>query len=309
MSFVNKPLTDIMDCTRASTATYVDATGKIRTAGVNEPRIDYSSGQGRLLVEESRTRLNTIAAAPTSPETITAPAVAHTVSFYGTGSVALSGTHTATLTGTGLNQRVTLTFTPTSGGLTLTPSGTVTDLQLEAGVTASSVIRGEASAVTRAADNVSRVLGDEFNKSEWTVFVDFDFKYGTVGTRHIFALSESDSSSAAPRSSIRIGDSTGGWVWQLISDDNSVLLSTNAGLPNFNQGKNKLCYSYKNGAAVLSLNGQATVLTPAFTDKTFNNLTKFWITSSNPASNYSVIDTRIYPKYLPESECIQLTKV
>ena len=55
MSFVNKPLTDIMDCVRASTATYVDATGKIRTAGVNEPRIDFSSGQGRLLVEEQRT--------------------------------------------------------------------------------------------------------------------------------------------------------------------------------------------------------------------------------------------------------------
>ena len=59
MSFVNKPLTDILDCVRASTATYVDPTGRIRTAGANQPRIDFSSGQGRLLNEEARTNLLT----------------------------------------------------------------------------------------------------------------------------------------------------------------------------------------------------------------------------------------------------------
>ena len=54
-----KSITQMYDVARASTATYVDATGKIRTAGVNEPRIDFSSGQGRLLVEEARTNLVT----------------------------------------------------------------------------------------------------------------------------------------------------------------------------------------------------------------------------------------------------------
>ena len=36
-------------------ATYFDATGTLQTAAANVPRIDYSTGSGMLLVEESRT--------------------------------------------------------------------------------------------------------------------------------------------------------------------------------------------------------------------------------------------------------------
>ena len=43
---------------RASTATYTDATGTIQTAGVNAPRWDYSGGGlNGLLIEEARTNL------------------------------------------------------------------------------------------------------------------------------------------------------------------------------------------------------------------------------------------------------------
>lgn len=131
-----------------------------------------------LLIEEQRTRLNTIAAAPTAPEDVTVTATAHTISFYGAGAVDLTGVATETLEGAGADERVTLTFTPTAGTLTLTPSGTVTDLQLEAGSFATSVIRGEGSQVTRAADNCSRMLGAEFNMSEGTWVA--EFKYNPV---------------------------------------------------------------------------------------------------------------------------------
>jgi hypothetical protein len=69
--------------------------------------------------------------------TFTTGAVEYTLSIYGTGSVTLSGTSTAgPLQGTGANDRVTLTFTPTAGTLTLTVSGTVTNAQIELGASA-----------------------------------------------------------------------------------------------------------------------------------------------------------------------------
>ena len=49
---------DIWNVDRNSTATYFDANGVLQTAAVNQPRIDYSTGEGRLLVEPQRTRLN-----------------------------------------------------------------------------------------------------------------------------------------------------------------------------------------------------------------------------------------------------------
>ena len=59
-------------------------------------------------------------------------AVGHVLSFFGTGTVTLSGVSTAgPLVGTGANDRVHLAFTPTAGNLTLTVSGTVTKAQLE----------------------------------------------------------------------------------------------------------------------------------------------------------------------------------
>lgn len=67
-------------------------------------------------------------------QTVTVLAAQHTLSFTGTGTVTLSGVSTAgPLVGTGVGQRVSLTFIPTAGNLTLTVSGTVTDAQLELG--------------------------------------------------------------------------------------------------------------------------------------------------------------------------------
>lgn len=70
-------------------------------------------------------------------QSVTVIAVAQTLSFTGTGTVTLTGASTAgPLVGTGANNRVSLTFTPTAGSLTLTVSGSVTLAQLERGSTA-----------------------------------------------------------------------------------------------------------------------------------------------------------------------------
>jgi len=65
-------------------------------------------------------------------QNVTVLAAQHVLSFYGTGTVTLSGVSTAgPLVGTGVGNRVSLTFTPTAGTLTLTVSGSVTQAQLE----------------------------------------------------------------------------------------------------------------------------------------------------------------------------------
>ena len=91
----------------------------------------------------------------TQTETVTAQA--YTLQFRGTGSIALTGAHTATLNGTGANDLVSLTFTPSAGTLTLTPSGTVDYPQLEVGSIPTSYIPNTAASgtVTRTAETLS----------------------------------------------------------------------------------------------------------------------------------------------------------
>jgi hypothetical protein len=142
---------------------------------VSVPRFDYDAGGDMrgLLLEGAATRLNTIAAAPTAPENVAVTAQAYTLSFYGTGSVALSGAHAATVAGAGaLPVRRSYTFTPTAGTLTLTPTGTVQHLQVETGPVATSPILGDGSQVARAADMATAALsGIEWNAAEGAVFV------------------------------------------------------------------------------------------------------------------------------------------
>jgi len=72
-----------------------------------------------------------------STQSVTVVPATYVLSFQGTGTVALSGTSTAgPLVGDGVSNRVSLSFTPTAGSLTLTVSGSVTSAQLEFGATA-----------------------------------------------------------------------------------------------------------------------------------------------------------------------------
>jgi hypothetical protein len=128
-----------------------------------------------LLPEEQRQNL-LLNSATLSTQTVTVTAAAHTLSFNGTGTVTLTGTSTAgPLVGTGANTRVSLTFTPTAGSLTLTVSGSVTNANLEIGSFSTSWIPTTGTAATRTADVVS-ISGSNyagwFNGSEFTVFAD-----------------------------------------------------------------------------------------------------------------------------------------
>ena len=164
--------------TRASSGTFVGSDGLIKTATTNEPRFDHNPTTGEslgLLVEEARTNV-LLNSATLSTQSVTVTAAANTLSFYGTGTVTLTGVSTAgPLVGTGANNRVSLTFTPTVGVLILTVSGSVTNAQLEAGAFATSYIPTVAATVTRAAD-VASITGTNFSswyrQDEGTIFVE-----------------------------------------------------------------------------------------------------------------------------------------
>lgn len=95
-----------------------------------QPSISFRPLLGRAPKERRNLLVNTDALA-TQGRVVTN--VAHTLSFKGTGSIARSGASTGTLAGTGANDRVSVTFTPSAGTQTLTVTGSVTEAQLEVG--------------------------------------------------------------------------------------------------------------------------------------------------------------------------------
>ena len=190
---LQKTLDPRITFTRASSGTYVGSDGLVKTATTNEARFDHNPTTGEslgLLVEEARTNL-LLNSATLSTQSVTVAAAANTLSFYGTGTVTLTGVSTAgPLVGTGANNRVSLTFTPTVGVLVLTVSGSVTNAQLEAGAFPTSYIPTTSATVTRAAD-VASITGSAFssfyNQTQGTFFVDSNQASLTPASRLVSA--------------------------------------------------------------------------------------------------------------------------
>jgi hypothetical protein len=175
--------------TRSTTATFVGSNGLIQSAAINAPRFDYDpatlASKG-LMIEETRRNLflnSLIDGTSLSTQTVTVTAVAHTISFYGTGTIILSGASVATVTGTGVYpNRRTLTFTPIAGALVCTVTGSVQYAQIEAGAFATSFIPTAGATVNRATDN-AEMIGTNFsswyNQTQGTFVSSFD-KYSVA---------------------------------------------------------------------------------------------------------------------------------
>lgn len=180
-------------------ATYINSFGIITAATNDQPRFDYDPVTlvcKGLLIEESRTNLllnSLIDGTVLNTQIVAVTAVSTTLSFYGTGTVTLSGAHSASVVGTGAYPtRTTYSFTPTASALTLTVTGTVQYAQLEVGTFATSYIPTTSAALTRNAD-VAVMTGtnfsDWFNASEGTFEVQ-----STVGVSGAAVLSVNDGS-------------------------------------------------------------------------------------------------------------------
>jgi len=185
-----------MVTTRATTATRVNSSGVIETVASGVPRLDYTGSVPSILLEPQRTN-RLLNSATIVTQTITTTAVANTLSFYGTGTITLSGTFVGTLVGTGASNRVSLTFTPTAGSLVLTVSGTCTNGQLEIGAYATSYIPTTTSTVTRNQDlmTLNNIYTNNFITSAGgTLFVEIDNNFSLVrdaGTLESLAIQTS----------------------------------------------------------------------------------------------------------------------
>jgi hypothetical protein len=122
---------------------------------------------------------------------ITVTAQQYTLSFYGTGTLTLSGASTAgPLVGTGAEpNRVSLTFTPSAGSLTVTLSGSISKPQLETGPIATSPIITAGSAATRTSDVMTidgangLALAAALSSSFWTYVEGTCFPSGSSAVR------------------------------------------------------------------------------------------------------------------------------
>jgi hypothetical protein len=169
LDFTTGVLDSRVTITRAlNTATRINSSGLIEGVNANLPRFDYDPttlAPKGLLIEETRTNLflnSLIDGTSLSTQTVAVTAVAHTISFYGTGTITLTGATSATVTGTGVYpNRQTLTFTPIVGALICTVTGSVQYAQIEVGSFATSFIPTAATSLTRNAD-VVQMTGTNF---------------------------------------------------------------------------------------------------------------------------------------------------
>lgn len=257
---------------RNTTATRINQYGVRETVPANTVRIDYSNGKPCFLIEPQRTNLvYPSATATTQVRAVTA--VIHTLSFYGTGTVTLSGAFSGSLVGTGANNRVSLTFTPTAGDLTLTVSGTVTDWQLEAGSNATSYIPTVTGSVTRNGDssfkgNISDLIG----QTEGSIYVEFDRTTEISGIKHLLTFPS--------------GQLLTNFLWIVAPSNtnkkiecqlriNSVGYSVNSF--GVKEGLNKLMVTYTNSELTLFLNGfkMKSLTIPSFPPLTQLNLLQY----------------------------------
>jgi hypothetical protein len=259
----SQPLPSSVTFTRADAstcATYFDSNGVLRTAAANIPRIDYDPSTGvckGLLIEEARTNLllNSLADGTNlATQSVTTAATPYTLSFFGTGTVTLTGTSTAgPLTGTSATTKVSLTFTPTAGSLTLTVSGTVKWANLEAGSFATSHIVTDGSTRTRAAD-VCSMTGTNF--SRW-----FNATEGTIVSEQSFGFVPSAVQYPASWS---IGAGSNAESYQCYLTSTSAMIVevrdgsvAQAALGRADPSPNKLAFAYKVNDLALSVDGSA----------------------------------------------------
>ena len=291
--------------TRGSTGTFVGSNGLIQSALFNEARFDHDPitlvCKG-LLIEESRTNL-VFPSATLTTQTRTVTAVAHTLSFYGTGTVVLSGAHSATVVGTGAYPtRTTLTFTPTAGSLTLTVTGSVTQAQLEASYFPTSYIPTTTGSLARSAD-VCSITGAAFtgmyNAIEGAFLSNSSQPFITVTNAIVYAAdngADNERFNLRHQTSLAVSQ-LGGATQSLIdlSDPTANAVS-------------KIAYAYANANYGAARNGTFGASFPNLAVPTVNRI--FIGSKGHNSSEYlngHIASIRYYKKRLPNAKLVTLT--
>jgi len=154
------PYNDPPTITRSTTATYINSSGSMVTAAINEVRFTYNPvtlDYEGMLLEPARTNRFTSSASLSGTVSVSGLVTGetYTLSFYGSGTVTYTGGSLVGVAGTFPANRVSKTVVATGTSMTFTASGTVSSAQIELGTWASSYIATSGAVVTRAADVVS----------------------------------------------------------------------------------------------------------------------------------------------------------
>lgn len=258
LDFTTATLDSRVTVTRAlNTATRVNSSGYIETVNADLPRFNYNPTTlicNGLLIEESRTNIllnSLINGTILSTQIVTTSAVAYTLSFYGTGTITLSGSAVAVVTGAGIYpSRKTYTFTPTAGALTCTVTGSVQYAQLEVGSFATSFIPTAGVAVLRNGDAVAMTgtnFSNWYNATQGTFAMTWNTPSSLIDCVPFTTNDGTDNN--------RIGcDATATGFGRIIVTDTG---STQAfgGTGGMTAGKNTFCVGYKANDFGISKNG------------------------------------------------------
>ena len=140
---------------RDSEVQTIGTDGALRTLTSNCPAITHKKGYPSLLVQPSATNLYLNSDVMVTQD-VTTVADEYNVSFFGTGTITFTGTYTGSLVGTGVNDRVDLTFTATAGTLTSTVSGSCTNANCVEYPAVTSPIESDGSEGIRLTDLIGR---------------------------------------------------------------------------------------------------------------------------------------------------------
>lgn len=165
---------DVVRAAATDVASRVNSSGVREFVGANVPRWDWSEGGScpSLLSEPQRTNLfdQDLAGSGVATQVVTVVnGTQYTVSVEGSGSIALTGAGTGTVT-----EGSPVTFTAGSTSLTCTLTGSLDYAQVEAGAFATSIIYTSGSTATRNADVISKTgIASLIGQSEGTIYLEW----------------------------------------------------------------------------------------------------------------------------------------
>ena len=307
LNFLSGTLDSRVTFTRSTVATYVGSNGLLQTAAINAPRFDYDPvtlALKGLLIEEGRANLlvnSLINGTILSTQNVTVTAVPHTISFYGTGTVTLSGAAIATVVGTGAYpNRQTLTFTPTAGVLVCTVVGSVQYAQIEVGPFATSFIPTAAAPVARGADVVTMTgtnFSSWYNQTAGTFAVKFDTLW-TGAQAATYGVLSFDSS--ATKRIVQIQATT---TTVSTRDSATTIFTSNS----ITTGVNKAASCYSATDRGIVLNGSAVVTGAVDASYSNSTLLSIGIVSTGNYLNGHIRDITYYNTRLSNTQLQALT--
>lgn len=288
-----------MTVVRATTATRVNSLGLIESVAANVPRLNFDGSCPSVLVEPQRTNrlLNSDVVVTQS---ITTAGLQMTVSFYGTGTIIFSGTFVGSLVGTGANNRVSTVFTPTTGTLVLTVTGSVTKGQVETGGYATSYIPTLGASVTRNADLITRnniYTNNLITSLGGTWFIELNNNIPYI--RDNASATAIQTSSVSALNGFVIKTSGGGsnrcFIGKRVSNVESVLYVTLTNTV-------KIAIDWNGTTADVFVNGVKVVTATSFPA----TIMEFFTADAIDVPKY-IKSMMLFPKPLTDAECIALT--